>query len=148
MPGHPTTCSKAPQRESIHFLPCLVRVITLITLIHCICQNTPCRRVAICNCLSWARTQTVPIAKKVAFLTTPTGRHVYRWNFPHGLTRRTIKFQKEKLLTGLPPWSPVTQKSSVVTLTSSKKPGHITLPPTSRTGPMAMMTTSPTSLRS
>ena len=89
-------CFTASEGESVCLLSCLVRAITFITSIYSIHQNTPGRGATICNCFSQARTQTVPMAKKVAFLTRSTRRHVHRWNFPHGLAGRTVKLQEER----------------------------------------------------
>ena len=72
------SCSTASQRESVCLLSCLIRVITLVTLIYPIRQDIPGRGATICNCFSQTRAQTVPMAKKVAFLTRSTGRHVHR----------------------------------------------------------------------
>ena len=94
MSSYHTPC--ASQRESVCLLPHLVRAITFITSIYSICQDTPGRGATICNCFSQARTQTVPTAKKVAFLAMSTGRHIHRQNFPHGLTGRTIELQEER----------------------------------------------------
>ena len=85
MSSCPTPCSAASQRESVYLLPCLARAFTFITSIYSICQDTPGRGATICNCFSQARTQTVPMAKKVAFLARSTGRHIHRRNFPKAL---------------------------------------------------------------
>ena len=39
MSSRPTPCSVASQRESVYLLPCLVRVITFITLIYSVCKT-------------------------------------------------------------------------------------------------------------
>ena len=78
MSSHPMPCSAASQRESVYLLPHLVRVITFITSIYSICQDTSGRGATICNRFSQARTQTVPMAKKAAFLARSTGRHIHR----------------------------------------------------------------------
>ena len=44
----------------------------------------------------WARTQAVPMAKKVASFTRSMGKHIHGWNFLQGLTGRTIKLQKKR----------------------------------------------------
>ena len=67
MSSHRTPCFAASQRESVCLLPHFFRVITFITLIYSIWQDIPGRGATICNCFFQARTQTVPMAKKVAF---------------------------------------------------------------------------------
>ena len=94
--SHPTPCSTASQGESVYLLPHLVRVITFITSICSICQDTSGRGAAICSCFSQARTQAVPTAKKVASLARSMGKHVHGQNFLQGLTGRTIKLQKKR----------------------------------------------------
>ena len=37
-----------------------------------------------------------PWLKKAAFLARSKGRHVHRWNFPHGLAERTVKLQEKR----------------------------------------------------
>ena len=91
----PSTC-QASQRKSVYLLPHLVRAITFITSIYSICQDTPGMGTAICSHFSQARTQTVPMAKKVAFLARSMGKHVHGWNFLQGLTGRTVKLQKKR----------------------------------------------------
>ena len=71
--SHPTPCSAASQRESVHLLPHFVRAITFITSIYFIGQDTPGRGVAICSCFSQVRTQTVPMAKRQHSLPDPQG---------------------------------------------------------------------------
>ena len=78
MSSYHMPCSAASQRESVCLLSCLIRVITFITSIYPICQDIPGRGATICNCFSQTRTQTVPMAKKVAFLARSTGRHIHR----------------------------------------------------------------------
>ena len=73
MSSYPTLCSTASQRESVYLLPCLVRVITFITSIYSVCQDTPGRGATICNCFSQARTQTVPWPKRWHSLPDPQG---------------------------------------------------------------------------
>ena len=58
-------CSAASQGESVYLLPCFVRVITFVTLICSIHQDTPGRGTAICNHFTQARAQAVPMAKNV-----------------------------------------------------------------------------------
>ena len=96
MSSYPAPCSAASQRESVCLLPCLIRAITFITSIYSICQDTPDRGATICNHFSQARTQTVPMAKKVAFLTRSPGRHIHRQDFPHGLAGRTVEPQEKR----------------------------------------------------
>ena len=71
--SHPTPCSTASQGESVYLLPPFVRVITFITSIYSICQDTPGRGAAICSHFSQARTQAVPTAKKGHSLPDPQG---------------------------------------------------------------------------
>ena len=96
MSSYRMPCSTASERESVCLLSHLIRAITVVTLIDSVCQNTLGRGVTICNRFSQTRTQTVPMAKKVAFLTRSTGGHIHRQDFPHSLTGRTIKLQEER----------------------------------------------------
>ena len=92
----PVPCSSVSQRESTFLLPHLIRAIVIITSIHSIHQGTPGRGVTTCDYFSQAKTQTVSTVKKMAFLNRCTGRHVHRWEFPHGLTGRTVKLQERE----------------------------------------------------
>ena len=104
MSSYPTPYSAASQRESVCLLPHLIRVITFIALIYSVCQDTPGRGTTTCNHFSQARTQTVPMAKKAAFLTRSTGRHVHRQDFSSQPHRKDCQApREERLPTGLLP---------------------------------------------
>ena len=102
--SHPTPCSAAPQGESVYLLPHFDRVITFITSICSIFQDTPGRGTAICNCYSQARTQVVPNGQKGNILCQIYGE-AHPWMKlplrPHRKDHQAPK--EERLPTGLPP---------------------------------------------
>ena len=89
-------CPTVPQRGSTFLLSHLITTIIIVTSIHSICQGTPGRGTTTCDKSSQARIQMVSTTKKAAFLDRCTGRHVHRWELPHGLAGRTVKLQERE----------------------------------------------------